>query len=111
MQVITPFATKVISGDGAYQVRFGFYALVQALTSLLFMLMIWWIRRARLYRPGTPMRSLDVQLLVSGSLVIAFLLSIPVSSVTGYSWVCWIVVPLLRGLILRIRGINDRGQD
>lgn len=110
-QVITPFATKVISGDGAYQVRFGFYALVQALSSLLFMAMIWWIRRATLYRPGTPMRQLDTQLLVSASLAAGFLISIPLSFVTGHSWVCWIVVPLLRGILLRIRGISTRGRD
>jgi uncharacterized membrane protein len=110
-QVITPFATKVISGDGAYQARFGFYAVIQALSSLLFLGMIWWIRRAKLYRPGTPLRQFNAQIWVSASLAAGFLISIPLSFVTGHSWVCWIVVPLLRGIVMRLRGISTRGRD
>jgi uncharacterized membrane protein len=108
LQVLTPFASKVISGDDAYQARFGFYALIQALASLIFMAMIWWIRRAKLYRPGTPMHEFDAQIFVSASLVVAFLISIPLSFVTENSWVAWIVVPMLRGFLVRIRGISRR---
>jgi uncharacterized membrane protein len=108
MQVLTPFASKVISGDDAFQARFGLYAVIQALASLIFMAMIWWIRRAKLYRPGTPMRQFNAQIYVSGSLVVAFLISIPLSFVTDHSWLCWIVVPFLRGIVLRIRGISTR---
>jgi uncharacterized membrane protein len=107
-QVITPFATKVISGDGAFQVRFGFYAVVQAASSILFALMVIHIRRAGLYRPGTPMAAFDDGLSRSWAFVAAFLLSIPLSLLTDYSWVCWIVVPVLG---YRIPGLLRRRRS
>lgn len=94
-QVITPFATKVIGGDGAFQVRFGFYALIQAASNIVFALMVLHIRRAGLYRRGAPLPELGDGLIRSWSFVAAFLVSIPLSLLTGYSWVCWIVVPML----------------
>lgn len=99
MQVITPFATKVINGDEAFQARFGFYALVQAAASVIFALMMLHVRRAGLYRPGTPQGVFRNGLARSWLLAGAFLVSIPVSLLTEYSWVCWIVVPVLGGRI------------
>src|SRR5438270_10549486 len=58
MQVLTPFATKVLTGDGAFQVRFTFYALVQGTAGVLFLCMLREIRRHHLYRPDTPPRML-----------------------------------------------------
>jgi hypothetical protein len=50
MQVITPFATRVLIGEGGFQVRFIFYALVQANAALTFMLMVRELRRHDLLR-------------------------------------------------------------
>jgi uncharacterized membrane protein len=54
MQVITPFATKVLNGDGAFQARFTFYASVQVVAGLLFMAMVLTIRRHDLLREDSP---------------------------------------------------------
>ena len=107
-QVITPFATKVISGEGAFQARFGFYAAVQAASDILFALMVVYIRRrAGLYRPGTPLPVLGEIQIRSWSLAAGFLVSIPLSLLTEYSWVCWILVPMfgqrIAGLLRRRR--------
>jgi uncharacterized membrane protein len=40
MLVLTPFATRMLSGDGGFQVRFVFYAIVQALAGLVWLLMV-----------------------------------------------------------------------
>jgi len=102
MQVITPFATKVISGDDAYQVRFGFYAVIQGVASIIFAAMVLHMRRAGLYRPGTPAHVFETGLMRSWLLAAAFLVSIPVSLLTQYSWICWIVVPLIGGRVFHL---------
>jgi uncharacterized membrane protein len=108
MQVVTPFATKVITGDGAFQVRFIFYAVVQAIASLLFLLMIREIRRAHLYRPGTPPRMFTYGMLRTGVLAVAFLVSIPVAFFTEYAYVCWAAIPVARMIVERIARRRER---
>lgn len=94
MQVITPFATNVITGDGAFQARFCFYALVQLAGFILFAMMVRQIQVHRLYRADMPtveFRRIYMRTVAIGS---GFLVSIPVSFFTGYSYLCWIVVPV-----------------
>jgi uncharacterized membrane protein len=107
MQVVTPFATKVIAGEGAFQYRFGFYALVQAASSVLFAMMVLHIRSAGLYKRATPPRVFSGALTQSWVLVAAFGLSIPLSYVTHYSWLAWIAVPVVGGQAARLRS-RDR---
>ncbi|MEC3979769.1 hypothetical protein [Amycolatopsis sp. H20-H5] len=103
MQVVTPFATKVLTGEGAFQARFAFYALVQATASLLFLLMLREIRRHHLYRDDTPpdlFANSTMQVMIMAA---TFLLSIPVSFFTGYAYACWIFFPIATSLASRIR--------
>lgn len=93
MQVVTPFATRVITGDGAFQARFGFYAVVQVLADLLFALMLREVQREKLYGPATPPGLFRRAYIRDGGLIIGFAVSIPVSFVTSYSWLCWIAMP------------------
>ncbi|PWU46057.1 DUF1211 domain-containing protein [Micromonospora globispora] len=102
MQVVTPFATKVLTGDGAFQVRFGFYAAVQAAAGLLFLLMVREIRRNHLYRLGTPPGMFTNAIVRTGVLAGAFLVSIPMSFFTAYSYLCWIAMPVVTAIVMRI---------
>ncbi|GAA3209982.1 TMEM175 family protein [Dactylosporangium siamense] len=102
MQVIMPFATKVLNGDGAFQARFTFYAGVQVVAALLFMAMVRTIHRHGLFREGTPPGVTTGALIASGSLAAAFLLSIPMSFVTHYAYAWWILVPVLSGVARRV---------
>lgn len=99
MQVVTPFATKVITGDGAFQARFGLYAVLQVLASLVFALMTREVRQERLYVPGTPPDIFKQTYIRVYALVIGFAVSIPVSFLTPYSYVCWIAVPFVINFI------------
>jgi uncharacterized membrane protein len=95
MLVVTPFATKVIGGDGAFQARFGFYAAIQTLASLLLLAMVWHIRRAGLYREGVPPGRLSRSMIQPGVIAAAFAVSIPIAFVTHWAYVCWVAIPFL----------------
>jgi uncharacterized membrane protein len=101
MLVVTPFATKVIGGDGAFEARFGFYAVVQTLASLILLAMAWHIRRAQLYRDGVPHEQLSRSMIRPGVIAAAFAVSIPIAFATHWAYVCWVAVPLLTRLAMR----------
>ncbi|MEV0476246.1 TMEM175 family protein [Streptomyces prunicolor] len=102
--VITPFATDVIGGHGAFQARFIFYAVVQFLSCLLFILMVREVPRDGLQRPGTPPELFARAIRRLGMVALGFLISIPVSLVTHWAYLCWIVVPVLDSVIDARRG-------
>jgi uncharacterized membrane protein len=107
MIVVIPFATKLISGNGGFGVRFSIYAAIQVVTMLTFLLMSRHIRSGELLRPGAPAatRDGDVVLLAVAGL---FALSIPVAFVTQWAYALWIAsVPVARVLGRRL----DRASD
>ncbi len=108
MIVITPFATRLLTvgsneGPGVHAVRFGFYALVQALTSVI-MIVILRHMAARQLAPGVPPSTLNRVAWRSHSLALGFGLSIPLFFATTSAWVLWIVIPLLMRTFHRLRG-------
>ncbi len=54
MIVVTPFASRLLSGNGGFGVRFGLYAVVQLVTMISFLLMSRHIRGNALLRPEAP---------------------------------------------------------
>lgn len=104
LQVLTPFATKVLSGDGAFQTRFAFYALVQAAANLTFLLMVRHVQRADQSQPGTPPTVFQHSRASSAALMTGFTVSIPLSFLTTWAYACWAVVPIGAGLLTRKRG-------
>ncbi|WP_234467369.1 MULTISPECIES: TMEM175 family protein [unclassified Streptomyces] len=101
--VITPFATDVIGGHGAFQARFVFYATVQCASCLLFILMVNEVRRDDLYRTGTPPELFSRTIRGIGMVAAGFLVSIPVSFLTHWAYLCWIVVPVADTIAARRR--------
>lgn len=102
MQVLTPFATKVLAADGGFEVRFIFYALVQVVALALFLVMARRIRHRRLHREDTPpelFRQIDIGI---GTVAVAFAVSIPVALFTEGAYACWIAVPLIGRIVNRI---------
>jgi uncharacterized membrane protein len=100
--VLTPFAARVLSGDGAFQVRFVLYAIVQALAGLVWVLMVLQIQRHRLYRGDTPPDLFKNAYFGSGGLAAGFLLSIPFAFFApDYAYDLWIVVPMATALVRR----------
>jgi uncharacterized membrane protein len=93
--VVTPFATKVLTADGAFEARFTTYASVQALSGLFFLLMTIEMTRYRLRDPSVPRQAvLDTYVRVL-AMALAFGLSIPVCFLTHWAYACWALMPLL----------------
>ena len=108
MLVITPFATKLLNSDGAFQLRFSCYAAVQCAACALFILMLRETRRGGLIREGTPPDLFPRTVQRLTVMAIAFLVSIPVSFLVGqYAYLCWILAPTVGKIV----GGHLRGRD
>jgi uncharacterized membrane protein len=100
--VLTPFATRVLSGDGGFQVRFVFYAVVQAMAGLLWLLMILQVQRNNIYRSDTPPDLFRNAYFGTGGLAAGFLVSIPFAFfVPDQAFDFWIAVPIVTALVRR----------
>ena len=108
MMILTPFATRVLSGSGAFGVRFTLYALIQVIASACLLLMSREIARGGLLRPGAPESASHPDHAASLAVIIAFLVSIPVAFVTGWAFALWGTVPLLARVLRRLPVIRRR---
>lgn len=95
MMVLTPFATRTLTGDGAYGIRFTLYATVQFVAGVMYMLIIREIARHHLLRPGADLAALRLGYIRTGVIITAYLVSIPVAFVTKYAYGVWIAIPFL----------------
>jgi uncharacterized membrane protein len=111
MMVLTPFATRLLTTQGnetttAHALRFGFYALVQAVESGILVIMLRYMTTRGLSRglPGSTVTEMTRQ---SYALVAGFALSIPVLFATDWGWLLWFVVPFA---FAANRGLKSRRQ-
>jgi len=112
MQVLMPFATRVITAEGAFPLRFSLYAMVQVLASASFALIIREIRREHLYRTDGPPAVFAQSLLRSICLAAVFGISIPVSFLTGDTgaYLCWLLAPIALAIARRVQGRKPSGN-
>lgn len=106
--VATPFLTEVIREGGLDVVRFGLYALAQALLLIVFDTMQWVARRRGLFVAGTPSRIAGQSWWQSIASPGGFLVSIPLFPLIGaWAFVLWAVVPNVPQLASRL---SERGR-
>lgn len=105
MQVLMPFATRVITAHGAFPPRFSLYAIVQVLASASFALIIREIRREHLYRTDVPPPEFAQSLVRSSCLAAVFGVSVPLSFVTTSTgaYLCWLAAPIVLAVAGRIQ--------
>jgi uncharacterized membrane protein len=99
--VLTPFATRLLTSHGnpttsVHALKFGFYALVQALESWSLLAMLRYMTSNGLSR-GLPARTVATVTRQEYILIAGFALSIPVLFVTTWGWLLWFAVPLALG--------------
>jgi uncharacterized membrane protein len=115
MIVLTPFAARLLTAAGhpdttVHAMRFGFYALVQAVESGILIGMLRYMIANGLSR-DLPERTIKQVTRQSYTLMAAFGLSIPVLFATTWGWVVWIAVPVALGRWRRSRRRQQAGED
>jgi uncharacterized membrane protein len=111
MIILIPFATRLLTargtqGLGVHALRFGFYALLQALASALLLMMLRHMISCR-QAPDIPAPVVTDTAWQSYGLLLGFGLSIPVFFATTYGWVLWFAVPMLVQRVYRLRHRNQ----
>jgi uncharacterized membrane protein len=102
--VLTPFATRLLttpgqSSIGPHALQFGFYALLQVLSSAALLLTVHHVVAHDLQASGTPPLTETHSDWESYGVMLGFGLSIPLFFVFNSAWVVWIIVPLLVGQV------------
>jgi uncharacterized membrane protein len=119
MIILNPFATRLLTAPGQDSagpraMQFGFYALLQVLSSAALLLTVHHVAAHDLQAPGTPPLAETQSDWESYGVMLGFGVSIPLFFVTSYAWVIWIVVPLVVGQLggqRRRRGGRPRGPE
>jgi|SRR5580704_9876904 uncharacterized membrane protein len=109
MIVIMPFATRLIAGNGGFGVRFGFYATIQVLIMVLFLLMSRHIRGHDLLRPNAPPPSSQDDDTTLIAVAAMFAISIPVAFVTQWAFAFWVASSPAAKIVRRLRE-RDQGS-
>jgi uncharacterized membrane protein len=116
MIVLIPFATKLLTWNGqdnldANALRFGFYSLIQVLTTASLFAMRHHMISHHLQEPGTESKDGADWDWRSYGAMLGWGLSIPVWFVTTYAWVLWIVMPVLVAQVRRLQRRNQPGPE
>ena len=104
MIILNPFATRLLTTHGTGSagprtVQFGFYALLQVLSSAALLLTVHHVAAHDLQGPDTPSLTETQNDWESYGVMAGFAISIPLFLVTADAWVLWIVTPMLVGQI------------
>ncbi|HEU5156739.1 MAG TPA: TMEM175 family protein [Streptosporangiaceae bacterium] len=99
MIITTPFATRVLTSEGAFESRFIFYAAVQVLAGLFSLLMIREIARHGLLRASAPPDLIRVYRGRAAAVMGAFAISIPIALVTRWAYLCWAALPVFMSVV------------
>jgi uncharacterized membrane protein len=106
--VVTPFATRVITGDGAFEARFTLYAAVQAFAGLCLLLVVREVDRGGLLGHENAAAMVRVGYLRAWTALLTFGLSIPLAWFTRWAFACWFVFPVVRTWTRRLE--HDTGR-
>jgi uncharacterized membrane protein len=100
IMVLTPFATKLLtitgpSTVGPHALQFGFYALLQVVSSAALLLIVHNVAAHAEQAPGTPPLADTYNDWASYGAMLGFALSIPIFFLTYNAWLVWIVTPFV----------------
>jgi uncharacterized membrane protein len=112
MIILNPFATKLLTSQGnknlyVHALRFGFYSLLQALASVVLLVMLRHMT-SHDQAPGVPEPVVTDNAWQTYGLLFGFGLSIPVFFITPYGWIIWFIGPLLVHQLYRLRHGKQR---
>lgn len=114
MIIITPYATRILSGNGGFGVRFSLYAAIQVVTLVMFWLMSRHVRNGRLLPPGTRARVSAADDTFVLALATTFAISIPIAFITAVSqrvYLIWVAAVIALRWVRRAERWKGRGPS
>jgi uncharacterized membrane protein len=103
MVTLIPFAQRMLAGEGAFGVRFAIYAVIQIIASTCMAQMNREIVGKDLLRPDAPESARQLDNARGYSIVVAFLVSIPLAFVIGnWAYTLWAASLFLPRVLRRI---------
>ncbi len=110
MMILTAFATRMLTGQGAFGVRFTIYALVQVIAAACLLQMNRELSRRDMLRQDAPESARHPDNVRSLAIIVVFLISIPVAfAAGGWAFALWAGVPLLARALRRRRRAARHG--
>jgi uncharacterized membrane protein len=104
MIILVPFATRVVTGNGDLGARFTLYALIQVIATACSMLISREVHVGHLLDRDAPDQARHADLVPYASIIITYLISIPVAfSFGAWSFVLWALSPRIGNLLRRSR--------
>ncbi len=99
MMVLTPFAARVLAGQGAFGLRFTIYTLIQVIATACLIAMNREAVHRNLLRRDAPERARHPDNVPYLAICVTFLLSIPLAYAMPWPYVLWVASPVVaRGL-------------
>jgi uncharacterized membrane protein len=114
MMILTPFAARLLADPGGFGVRYTIYTLIQVIASACLVGMNRQISRENLLRQNAPAPSRHPDNVRNLTLIVAFLVSVPVSfAAGGWAFALWAAVPALSRVLQRrmTSGRHAANQD
>jgi uncharacterized membrane protein len=112
LMIVVPYATKIVTGNGQLGVRFTIYAVIQILATGCSLAMSREVRIAHLLRPDAPERARHFDPVPELSMIVVYLLSIPVAFVAGsVAFALWALSPLVGRLLRRTHAVDRLAVD
>lgn len=102
MMILTPFAARMLAGQGGFGVRYTLYTLIQIIASACLVEMNRQVSRENLVRQNAPAPSRHPDNVHNLTIIVTFLVSIPVSfAAGGWAFALWAAIPVLPRVLQR----------
>ncbi|MBO0824835.1 MAG: DUF1211 domain-containing protein [Actinobacteria bacterium] len=114
MIIVTPYATRVLSGDGGFGVRFSLYAAVQVVTLVVIWTMSRHIRRSGLRRRDAPAGFSALEEGTVLAVAAVFAISIPIAfipHVDQWAFAVWVVAVVVLRWVRRVQAWTTKPRS
>jgi uncharacterized membrane protein len=112
LMIVVPYATKIVTGGGQLGPRFTVYAVIQILATGCSLAMSREVRVAHLLRTDAPDSARHFDPVPELSMIVVYLLSIPVAYVAGsWAFALWALSPLVGRVLRRTHAVDRLAVD
>lgn len=112
LMILVPYATKIVTTTGQLGVRFTVYAVIQIIATGCALAMSREVRVAHLLRRDAPASARHFDPVPELSMIVVYVLSIPVAFVAGsVAFALWALSPLVGRFLRRTHAVDLLAAD